>query len=999
MTPAACWAKEDAERLLGVDAGPPDDVSDASFLATHVTARGRLLRGDVSHLEGKRRSSEVVELGNLEVTLEQEWQRDTPIVWVLGTPGTGKSHLVRYLHARAIARTADAPEEDVVFVRKSDTTSLRKVLERILGDRDGEEIRRLRENLRDAGEGTTPESAARNLLAELGYLIDEDHRGPNVVARWSDRGWDQSHLRIARAMQQYLVSPHVKDAAVQESCFARKIADVRLGKLRAADREADDLEVTPGNMPGAPPTELTGDAQALAQLMQQDASMQERACDLMNHHLDRAVQRVFGITRGLVTDAAQELRRVLAREGKRLWLYFEDFAVLQGIQGELLDVFTSFDDDLCELRVVAAITPGPFRQLPEMIYGRTLMTVDLDVPVEGTLDLRNQIVGRYLNGVRWGDASLLAASPRVDNRCASCPFGEAHADRCFQAFGSLDVDGIGKVSLFPLTPEAVERASRAVSAGGDAETFIPRFLLTQVLRSVLVWHHSDLEAGRYPNSEISDHLVPVAERLTDYEREDLAREWELSGASPSAIARGLAGRDLFGDYSASLGSFLDMPVEEDEPTEEPTDEPTDEPPVKPPVKPTDEPPPPPVDVVELDRWSRAKVVPGADAELGQAVLQRVRKSLRARLVAHAASGGSLDTDILDLDDRFRDVDVVVAGAGARARAPRFDVDDRHDAALMKLVWDEKGRRDEGEPRTFRYRLDRLLDEGAEFVGRHVFDVYSTPDTLTDVVRTWVIATALSTGADSTDLPSLLHARVLPGRQDPRWDAVRQSAARLRESALDVIGRLAGFRMGPGKRSVLDAPRVMRALEDVGPDLRIDFEHRDMPGDLALRLGELNDALARSEALETVSGWHALVREHLAGDAEQVCEGLLDLRKAILAARAGGYFEMDEYVYRPLVELGPVLESGDFLDTLRAWQVEASGWDGESPDVRGLSTLARHFDQQGIRNKVRGLLKNGMRLVADVEIEPPRDAGSANPAEQVRHVVDQLSALVEEVSNG
>jgi hypothetical protein len=1007
MTPP-CWQARDAERLLGVDAGPPDDVSDAGFLATHVPWSGRRLHGAIGNLEEARRVTDVVELHDVGDELFAEWGRDEPVVWVHGSPGTGKSHLVRHLYLQAeqwvTHGASDTDAEELIFVPKSAATSLKAVLELILRGRSGQGIERLRDSIRNASEGITEAHAAKALFSQLAFLVDVDLGRDDWPQQFEERHWRRGEREVAERLREFLVSNEVWAQATDEDCFASRIAAIRLGRVSAADRGDHDLEVTPALLPlAADAARLGGGARELHDMLVSDTGRQEAACRVLNYHLDRAVQKVFGIDSGLVTDAALELRRLLRGEGKRLWLFFEDFAVLQGIQGELLDVFTSMDADLCDLRVVAAITPGPFQQLPQMIFGRTRETVDLDVPMTDADRLRDELVVRYLNAVRVGDERLRATTPQVENACARCPFGEEHRDDCFGAFGTMRAEELGEVSLFPFTSLALDRAVRKVNPGDGEQVFNPRFLLTRVLRPVLRAQHGELERGSFPSDTIARDLTRPDDRLPAYHLQELSQSWSNMGHAEAEVTRGVAATLLYGPYNGAVARLLALPPH----TDGLADVRLSPPPVRPgkqsKVQPTDDGPQEPLHVAELRRWSQHRGEDTAAASLTSATLTATRRTLRTRILDDlAARTGGPGATAFDehLDGVFRDVDIVIDGQDRAARTSRFDVQNEEDGALVALMWDASAEEPPASMARNRPALDRLLERGQRHVQEVVLDRARSQEATQWLIAHWVVAHSALAGRVPVAVPELLEAPAVSTNANSVWREVLDRASKLHEACRGAISSLWGY--GIGEIVALDAVAISGALAAIDPEAAPDLaafgdlfpKVGDAVHRLAARLGEDDVANFRCGAEK----FHALVSTYCPHPLQETIEDLRDLRDAMLIAVNSGHWQLDHLVVRELQDAGDQLTPhriGDRLETWRSLEL-ASLVPGSAPWVAG---LARHDAEREVRAPVRVILNNGLRFVSKVDVEVPHGVVATDFEGKLREQLHHLNRALTRYHHG
>ncbi len=129
-----------------------------------------------------------------------------------------------------------------------------------------------------------------------------------------------------------------------------------------------------------------------------------------------------------------QVREEYHRQGKEIVLLIEDFALIQGVQRDLLDaVVEAANRDgkttLAPIRTLMAVTTGYFGKLDETaatrIQAGTGFVYHLDVPFGPEETGRTEIasfVGRYLNAGRVGREALeFANDDKIPNKCLTCP--------------------------------------------------------------------------------------------------------------------------------------------------------------------------------------------------------------------------------------------------------------------------------------------------------------------------------------------------------------------------------------------------------------------------------------------------------------------------------------------------------------------------------------------------------------------------------------------------
>ena len=164
----ACW-KPGQQSLVVTDVGVQEDVL---MLAVHeepVLRRRRVPhQGELATAEPGQPSDQWELLRHF---LESEPDEGTLIVPVIGAPGTGKSHLIRWLWAMI-------PEREDLVVRHipREGTSLPNVVERIFHGVEGEQFESLLAALREARnqeEGLDPSERLEHVATRLVYRIVE----------------------------------------------------------------------------------------------------------------------------------------------------------------------------------------------------------------------------------------------------------------------------------------------------------------------------------------------------------------------------------------------------------------------------------------------------------------------------------------------------------------------------------------------------------------------------------------------------------------------------------------------------------------------------------------------------------------------------------------------------------------------------------------------------------------------------------------------------------
>ncbi|MCH9729248.1 MAG: ATP-binding protein [Actinomycetia bacterium] len=497
-----CWSHEKAIATISTEAVTP---SPAVFFATHVPLRIRRRHPDLSDSDGADKVTEN-DVHNDFLT------RSSPVgvllMPVIGESGTGKSHLVRWI----AERTKSDERRTVVYVPKA-RTSLRALIRILLerDDVDSPELTRLREKVDEFAATVDEEVLQRQLIGALADVVaqaepsDSDRRalvGPDKLALMLRDVNVQSHLMRAGSLIPRLATSLLSDRADGEDDRPTEFQVSDLPEITVIEDSARQVRNILRVMSGRP-------------------SLQTAAAELLTEALSPAVQAVFGMGQGQLQEAMLNIRKEYLRQGKEIVLLIEDFAVIQGVQRDLLDAliepaFREGKQELAPVRTLMAVTTGYYKRLAETVRTRveaaTPYVYDLDVSFDTSEQGRAdtiEFVGRYLNAARLGTAELIesrvAEGEPVPNKCVQCKFRRP----CHAAFGASE-HGFG---IFPLNWSALRRAIHARPApGNNPEAFNARTVIGQVVIPVLE------EADRIADGEFPDQQFKKSFPLVDVER-------------------------------------------------------------------------------------------------------------------------------------------------------------------------------------------------------------------------------------------------------------------------------------------------------------------------------------------------------------------------------------------------------------------------------------------------------------------------------------------------
>ncbi len=499
-----CWDPSTVDDTVGTEA---ISLSAAVFKATHAPLRikrARLLDERQLVLD----EAPVDEYTVLRDFLGHESNTGALLLPIVGESGSGKSHLVRWVreHLSHIDDRSDSRE--VIYLEKS-KTSLKAVIKSLIARADSDRLNQLSSEVDRFTADVDEASLARRLVHALSEtLAAETGAGVAGPAR---------QLFGTRGIAALLDDPHVSAYMLGPRKFISQLASHLLRDRTAGEGERP-LKFTVDDLP----LDITdvGKASDIAkkwvQHLTSNAGLQEVAVGLLNQHLDAAVNRSFNLGMGRLHEAMTLVREEYHKQGKEIILLIEEFALIQGVQADLLDALVEAahregTTTLAPIRTMMAVTPGYFRDhFRETVLTRIRATIgyayDLDVPFgpdDAGAEQMAGFVGRYLNAARIGRQELeRTGDGDIPNACDRCPL----QPRCHDSFGASE-QGFG---LYPFNRSALLRTVHATASPNQPWAFIPRTVLGSVVRPILKDYAGALRRGEFPDPSFKEQFPASA---------------------------------------------------------------------------------------------------------------------------------------------------------------------------------------------------------------------------------------------------------------------------------------------------------------------------------------------------------------------------------------------------------------------------------------------------------------------------------------------------------
>jgi hypothetical protein len=494
FTKFVCWDVERVRRVMGVEA---TQTADSIFLATHHPIA--MYRQELIEVPSRVRYSEEQFLKDFLA------EQDFAFVPVLGSSGTGKSHLIRWL-----AANIESTHRRRVLLIPKIGTNLKDIISLILKGMAGATFDEYRQRLNRATSTLTEAQAREQLLNQLAAAVGPNGRGDRTQL-------SELEDYLVGAVDSLLYDPFFREHWLKDGGIIHKLVVHILGHRDTVEiveeRRQFSLEDLPLNVLNLP--KAGEQAREFYSVLIGDEDIQKATVDWLNRHLDEAIAQVLSLGREDLQRLMREVRETLAEDKVELVLLIEDFAKFQGIDREVLEAVLARPQQaggksLCAIRTALACTTGYFDGMRlDTVKQRITFSVNLDVGTVGKqqslvnyADIK-KFVANYLNAVRleekiiqdWAQSRNYEDSDKeaLSSACNECE----HKLACHAGFG--EADGFG---LYPFTPEALGQMLARV----NPETFKPRFLIRDVLKWTLENSISDIKHGDFPANSLREHF-------------------------------------------------------------------------------------------------------------------------------------------------------------------------------------------------------------------------------------------------------------------------------------------------------------------------------------------------------------------------------------------------------------------------------------------------------------------------------------------------------------
>lgn len=486
-----CWTPEQVRKVISLTA-QTSSKSATAFLAAHSPfPRISDFKNPGRHLDEEGVFQDIFSPSRSEVQ-----------AFVKGEPGTGKSHLIRWLKLRAdyaaLHKERGLHEFKLVLVERGNG-SLKDALGQIVQQLGGEFKKHI-DPVKGAIERLSDGTARAKLLSELALEIDN---------RWTAERSRDALPKSLRHLGQSLKAAGVGAWMLRDEGVVAQVIQRLTQHSSVQDREhfpeftAADFKVPPKYLR---PDENSRQVIEFIEDLREDNQLANAAAKTLNTARQDAIGELTGLRGSDLLEIFREIRKALFRQHKSLGIFIEDVSVT-GLDQDVINAFEPrAGDDLCHMFAVLGVTNAGWGSSSmadnQKQRGTHVFEVGGDVVSQWANDDQQvaRFAARYLNTLRLSESEIATVAKerfKGDIRLSKCD-GCQHQEPCHAAFGKVDLAGGVTIGMFPFS----ERAPQALLARlTDNYYRSQRGLLDRVLLPALDQSHSAFADREFPRAE------------------------------------------------------------------------------------------------------------------------------------------------------------------------------------------------------------------------------------------------------------------------------------------------------------------------------------------------------------------------------------------------------------------------------------------------------------------------------------------------------------------
>ncbi|GAL28906.1 ATPase [Vibrio variabilis] len=490
-----------------------EELTDQLLISVHQSMQ--LSKGLFGHLEGQGESvTENDLLNHLKAV-----NRPIPLV---GNAGSGKSHLVRWVHAKL--RLDPEIQNNWHIVRIPKNASLRQVLNLLLDGLEGEEFENARAKVHEVGSSLETDKIATLFVTFTRFALDEVEKkikkGPRPDSKEKAKELRDKAL-IAKHLSNYLKDDIIESHLTDKGMPVYNLAN-RLVSNQQSYQEVDDSQyvIAKEHLEFNYDIDNLGknarDAVNNLQLHTNPERMQ-LCLDVLNEAINTSSKDIFSqlfqFNNGSFQDLFKDIRRSLKSKSKTLVVLVEDMAAISAIEDVLLDSLLEEDtyegeSDLCLLKSIVAVT----HNYPGYLYrGATLVTrsnFEWKIRTDESSENYERVIdfcSRYINAARHGKQEIQNLWKASKGFEALPVWDEYLEGDELDTLGAYGKSSIG-IPLFPYNRASIIKLTKTYCMSLGKIDFNPRKIINNILLPLLRDHQQDFVRGLFPSATFAPEV-------------------------------------------------------------------------------------------------------------------------------------------------------------------------------------------------------------------------------------------------------------------------------------------------------------------------------------------------------------------------------------------------------------------------------------------------------------------------------------------------------------
>lgn len=493
-------------------------VDNEYFMATHVPFK------ELEFIEFGDNESEPISLSEEQIYdkyIVNPANKQQMII-VRGMNGTGKSHLICWLHNRLVNDKANynPDKEKVIFLRRLGNT-VRGAVQQMLDEGlvQDSELREKFIKFCDAAESQSEEEFKTSIYSEYVKRVATDS---------SNKAYKQTVCKNIAAflydlrVQEYLM----RDDGPIDRCYQMITSGA---KTMVTDSTETIFESEDFSFPRDVARKIKKDAAEEVKSfylydLREDRDAIAKLVSYLNHFTSGVMQSCANITSENARDLFVNLRKSLRKEGKDLTIFIEDFTSFSIVESELITALAAEEggnySDLCRVTSVIGITDGYYDSFRDNFKDRVKYQIKVTEQSFGDDDFIIELAARYLNAI-YCTSENIAEWYEENNINGSMPAPAYSPELEWDSVTIADK----QYTLYPFNKKSL------VTLYGKLKHKSPRYYLTYVIQHFFAHFADGMEYGdnwRFP--EIPTYISagtlqpPYADSVENTEFSDIDKQ-------------------------------------------------------------------------------------------------------------------------------------------------------------------------------------------------------------------------------------------------------------------------------------------------------------------------------------------------------------------------------------------------------------------------------------------------------------------------------------------